>query len=259
MSDFNLNLKQRRPLWKEILVFAATTVGLWGGVHVFLNYDAFAEIAKFKIGLLKTSVLETASTQKEVITEENTSPEPKLVRLKKIKRKRTVFRNKKLKPKNQIKEIFREMPVYPSDNRLIIPRIGKNVPLIEVPNHKNWYQLETNIQDGLRGGVVVHPISHAPGTVGNFFATGHSSYYKWDSGRFKDVFALLHEVKIGDTVIVYWDGQKFEYKMHEQKVVPPTEISVLNHPTNKAILTLMTCTPIGTNKDRLILVGTLKQ
>jgi sortase A len=130
--------------------------------------------------------------------------------------------------------------------------------LVTVPQHQNWNQLEGNIQSGLQNGVVVHPVSHDPGSFGNFFLTGHSSYYAWDEGRFKDVFALLHEVKVGDIVEVYWEGKKYEYKIRESRVVAPTAVEVLDQPEDLKILTLMTCTPVGTNKNRLILTGELK-
>jgi len=105
--------------------------------------------------------------------------------------------------------------------------------------------------------VVVHPISRDPGNFGNFFVTGHSSYYEWDEGRYKDVFALLAEVKEGDNVEVYWEGKKYVYKMRQKEIVPPTKTSVLAQPDDKSIITLMTCYPIGTDEKRLIWVGDL--
>lgn len=259
MTDFNLNLNPKRPLWQEITLFCLVTTGVWGTTHILLNYSAFAEIAQYKAKVLQTSVVESFGDTQGVfrgnnieIQREETSP------LRKMEKKRLLFREQKLQPRTQFKNVFSDMAVFPSDNRLFIPRIGKNVPLVDVPSHKNWFQLEQNIQSGLRDGVVVHPVSHEPGTIGNFFATGHSSYYAWDSGKFKDVFALLHEVKEGDLVQVYWEGQLFEYKIREEKIVSPTEISVLNHPTDRSIITLMTCTPVGTNQNRLILVGDLQ-
>lgn len=258
MKDFNLNLKPKRPMWQDIALFCVVTISVWSFSHVFMNYSAFAEIAQYKAKVLRASVLENfgevehEGVRRVSVKREETSD------LRKIEKKKQLFKKRKLEPRTQKKDVFSGMEVFPSDNRIYIPKIEKNVPLVDVPSHRNWYQLEQNIQSGLRDGVVVHPTSHAPGAVGNFFATGHSSYYVWDSGRFKDVFALLHEVKIGDTVEVYWNGQKFEYTIKEEKIVPPTDISVLNHPTDRSILTLMTCTPVGTNKNRLILVGELK-
>lgn len=239
-TPFNFKLRKRRPLWKDMAAFATTSLAIWGLSHVVMNYAAFAEIAEFKADKLTASIVQSFETE-----------EPELITLdsKKVETKTL---------KNHIAEVFASWGVHPSDNRLVIPRIEKNVPLVTVPTHKNWKQLETNIQKGLQGGVVVHPVSRKPDdSSGNFFVTGHSSYYAWDSGRYKDVFALLHEVEEGDIAEVYWNGKKYVYELTQSKIVPPTETSVLQQPKNKRIITLMTCTPVGTNKNRLIWTGNL--
>lgn len=259
MSEFKFeNLEKKSPLWKDILMFCLTVVGVWGGTHLILNYDAYAQIVEFKYKTLQTSVISDLEKMHKIEVSDTQPAESEIMKLKKVKRSEVSFKKKKLKEKNYAKKVFENMPVYPSDNRLYIPRIWKDVPLISVPSHKNWKKLEKNIQGGLQEGVVVHPVSKDPGNFGNFFVTGHSSYYAWDNGRFKDVFALLHEVKVGDLVEVYWEGKKYEYKIREVKVVSPTEVSVLNQPKDRSVITLMTCTPIGTNTNRLILIGDLK-
>lgn len=254
MKGFNFNnLEKKRPLWKDLLMFFLTVSGVWSGTHLAMNYAAYAQITEFRYKDFQTSVISDLEklNEKKIKRKE-------VVKLEKVERETFTFKKKNLKPKHEAKKVFAKMNIYPSDNRIYIPRIAKNVPLITVPNHKNWKQLEKNIQNGLQNGVVVHPISRSPGNFGNLFLTGHSSYYTWDKGRYKDVFALLHEVNVGDIVEVYWKGKKYEYKIRETKVVPPTDVSVLNQPKDKSIITLMTCTPVGTNKNRLILVGDLK-
>lgn len=254
--------------------------GVWGGTHIAMNYSAYAEIAGFRYNDFQASVIKDIGEMKAKEVEKDLLPvgsdsvkrkvrrparkarELNTLSKKKLSRVRTekvTFRKSELTPRNQAKTVFDKMPIYPSDNRLVIPRIGKNVPLINVPGHKNWKQLESTIQSGLQNGVVVHPVSHEPGNFGNFFLTGHSSYYAWDKGRFKDVFALLHEVNEGDTVEIYWEGKKYVYKMREKKVVSPTAVEILKQPKNEKVITLMTCTPVGTNTNRLILVGELKE
>lgn len=249
-NNFEFGFKPQRPFWKDALMFCFTVCFVWSGTHIVLNFGAFAQIADYRVETLKASLFEVVE-----------ATEPQYVaplELEKIEKPRQeIFRDKALKPKNQAKNLLATMEVMPPDNRISIPRIEKNVPLVTVPTHKNWKQLEKNIQDGLRGGVVVHPVSRKPGIKGNFFVTGHSSYYAWDQGRFKDVFALLHEVEMGDIVEVYWEGEKYTYRIREIKVVAPTETSVLMQPKDKTILTLMTCTPVGTNKNRLVVVGEL--
>jgi len=263
-QNFNFkNLEKRRPFWKDMLFLMGITLIIGGSVQIFMNRNAFAQIAEFKYEKLKTSVIqkfEEAKTVKKIIMNEPLNEEVEEKALKKIKKwKKTQFKIKNLKVRNQAKKVFSDMPIYPSDNRLYLPRINKNVPLIQVPNHQNWAQLEKNIQKGLQNGVVVHPVSHSPGNFGNFFLTGHSSYYPWDKGRFKDVFALLHEVKVGDLIEVYWEGKKFTYKVKIEEVVKPTEVGILNQPKDKFLLTMMTCTPVGTNTNRLIVTAELKK
>lgn len=243
-KDFSLKLKKRRPLWKDMAMFVVTTISVWGVTHVGMNYSAFAQIANFKLQTSITNLQETFNLKSK--------PVKKLVKV-----KGRYIQKYKYEGANSAKKMFGEMMVYPDDNRLILPRIGKNVPLISVPKNKNWKALENTIQKGLHDGVVVHPISRDPGNMGNFFVAGHSSYYAWDKGHYKDVFALLHELEEGDEAIVYWEGKKYTYVLNKSEIVPPTDVSVMNQPDDKSIITLMTCTPVGTNKNRLIWTGEL--
>ncbi len=148
-------------------------------------------------------------------------------------------------------------PVGPPDNRLIIPELNLNVPIV-IPKSdsllkEDWKQLEEDIQAGLQQGVVHYPGTARPGQAGNFFVTGHSSYYPWDPGKFKSVFARLHDLKVGDEYWVYYGGDKHRYVVQEAKEVSPGDVSVLDQPTDQRRSTLMTCTPIGTALRRLII------
>jgi len=150
-----------------------------------------------------------------------------------------------------------DFPVVPTDNRLVIPKLGKSVPLVNMSTDniegENWSELEKQIQDGLRQGVVHYPGTAVPGQTGNVFITGHSSYYPWDPGQFKDVFAVLGDLEIGDEYYVYYDQKKFTYKVREKFEVNPNNVNVLQQPQNEKISTLMTCTPVGTTLRRLII------
>lgn len=152
------------------------------------------------------------------------------------------------------------LEIYPPDTRIIIPRINQNVPVIGVKNEnliaRKWDELEADIQKALRNGVIHYPGTALPGDNGNVVITGHSSYYAWDAGRFKDVFALLHDVKIGDRVVVYFNQKKFVYEVNKIKVVAPKDVDILG-PTPTEQLTLITCTPMGTNLKRLIVIAKL--
>lgn len=146
--------------------------------------------------------------------------------------------------------------VGPEENRIVIPKIGKNVPIVQprVENlmSQNWKGFEEDIQTALQDGIVHYPGSARPGQAGNVFYTGHSSYYSWAKGGYKDVFARLHELEVGDTYFVYFNGDKHNYRVTKKFEVSPSNVSVLDQPTDKRTSTLMTCTPVGTTLRRLI-------
>lgn len=148
-----------------------------------------------------------------------------------------------------------DLEVIPPDTRIVIPRIYKNIPVIGVTSEnliaRKWEELEKDIQEALRAGVVHYPGTALPGEKGNSVFTGHSSYYAWDAGRFKDVFSLLHEVQIGDKIVIFHQQKKFVYEVFDIATVAPAQINVLNQ-TEDERLTLITCTPLGTNLKRLV-------
>lgn len=151
-----------------------------------------------------------------------------------------------------------KLSIAPPDERIIIPRINKNVPIVAVSTEnlikRDWTALESDIQESLRDGVVHYPGTAQAGDEGNVVITGHSSYFPWDPGRFKDVFALLHEVVIGDEIIVYRDQKPYRYRVYETRVVMPDQVEVLTQ-AGENRLTLITCTPVGTNLKRLIVLA----
>lgn len=152
------------------------------------------------------------------------------------------------------------LEIYPPDMRIVIPRINQNVPVVGVKNEnliaRKWNELESDIQKSLKNGVIHYPGTALPGDNGNVVITGHSSYYAWDAGRFKDVFALLHDVQIKDRIVVYFNQKKYVYEVTKIKVVAPKDVDILS-PTSNEQLTLITCTPIGTNLKRLIVIAKL--
>ncbi len=152
---------------------------------------------------------------------------------------------------------YGDFAVAPTDDRIIIPKIGKSVPLVDMSTEniegEDWAELEKQIQKGLQDGVVHYPGTAKPGQFGNVFITGHSSYYPWDPGEFKDVFALLGQLEVGDKYYIYYDQVKYAYEIKEKFEVTPDVVSVLEQPKNEKISTLMTCTPVGTTLRRLIL------
>lgn len=209
-----------------------------------VNFNAYRSIAANafnpEVNQEKQTILEAATTTKKI------NPEELLPKL----------------PESP--EIQKQYPwvgeVMATDNRLIIPKLGKNVPLVHMDTQnlegKNWGALEEQITKGLSQGVVHYPGTAKPGETGNVFITGHSSYYPWKPSPFNDVFALLGQLEIGDKYYIVYEGREYEYQVYDKYEVMPDNVSVLNQtttPDRPNISMLMTCTPTGTTLRRLII------
>lgn len=231
----------------DYLYQAVVTGVIFGVFFVIINWSALVEVAGWNVKKLKGQVpLQGTFTQ--TVTQQPSASEPLPIA-------KTPQEAQSHIPKLNI-------TVAPPDTRLIIPRIGKNVPVMSVTTQallkRDWKGLERDIQESLQYGVIHYPGTARPGQQGNVVITGHSSYFPWDPGRFKDVFAILQEVQKGDAIILYADQKKYIYEVTTIKTVWPDAVDILK-PTIENKLTLITCTPLGTNLKRLIVEASLKK
>jgi sortase A len=152
-------------------------------------------------------------------------------------------------PSAQTKTIIPTPIVVNEPAHIIIDKIGVDVAV-------QWDIAAEDTIPALDHGVAHLKGSAELGQVGNLFITGHSSDYVWKHNPFAAVFSLLPKLVAGDTITIRQNGQAFVYKVTETKIVHPTQVEVTNA-TDTPILTLMTCYPIGTSKDRFIVQATL--
>lgn len=149
-----------------------------------------------------------------------------------------------------------DIEITPYENRIVIPKIGKNIPLVDITHTQVSGEDELNdiFMEELEKGVVRYPGSAKPGHEGNSFIFGHSSNFPWIKGAYNDVFALLDKLVADDEIIVYYGQEKFVYKITQKNVIKPGDVSVLkkNTPVGAKEISLMTCWPIGTTLNRLI-------
>ena len=97
------------------------------------------------------------------------------------------------------------------------------------------------------------PTSVYPGQQGNSVIIAHRFL---NLPPAKDTFYNLDKVKKGDSIVVKQKDNEFTYIVSEIKVVEKNDISVLQDTTDHQI-TLITCTPLWTSKQRLVVIGKL--
>jgi sortase A len=143
--------------------------------------------------------------------------------------------------------------VVSADPRLIIPKINVDVPVVYNVGNDSDSQLAA-MTNGVAHFAVPGASSH-PGQTGNTVLSGHSSNDLFDGGDYKFIFAQLEKMVVGDTVYANYEGKRYTYVVTKTEVVKPTEVNKLVYPTDKPMLTLITCTPLGTARDRLLVTA----
>ena len=122
----------------------------------------------------------------------------------------------------------------------------------------NSVSIEGNIFEGISAttmnrGFWHFPTSQHPGQRGNFVVIGHR-YAKLPPS--KDTFFNLDKVKVGDKINVEQIDNSYTYIVTEVSVVEKNNISLLKNFEDYRI-TLVTCTPLWSDKQRLVVVGKL--
>lgn len=139
------------------------------------------------------------------------------------------------------------------ESKLVIPKINVNVPVVYDTTPDYAAQMKA-----MESGVAWFGIPGAnskPGQVGNTVLSGHSSNDLIDSGSYKFIFARLEQLNAGDTIYANYEGKRYTYTVTRKEVVKPNEVNKLIYPTDKPVMTLITCTPLGTALNRLLVTA----
>lgn len=132
---------------------------------------------------------------------------------------------------------------------IIIPKIGANAKILPNIDAAD----ENTYLDALNKGVA-HTLGTAfPGEGGHIFLFAHSTDYFWNVGSYNAIFYLLYKLEKNDEVDLFYQGQRYVYRVIGTEVVDPSQVQYLTRKTNREFLTLQTCWPPGTTLKRLLI------
>lgn len=134
---------------------------------------------------------------------------------------------------------------------IVIPKIDAKAPVFS--NIDPFNQIE--FLSILKKGVAHAKGSALPGESGNVYIFAHSTDAFYNVGRYNAVFYLIGKLDEGDEIYVYFEGNKFTYKVYDKKVVAANDIKYLGKLSDKNTLTLQTCYPPGTTLKRLVVLA----
>lgn len=163
------------------------------------------------------------------------------------------------------------MPLLPKVNYEIKQRVTKPVKVNPADENsvKNidrsrnhlvmpTMQLDETVYDGqspstVHKGIWRRPNTSTPDKGSNTVLVGHRFTYRGPA-----VFYNLDRLKVSDDVYLVYGQKIYHYTVSSSAIVPPTT-SAVEAPTTDTQLTLYTCTPLITAKNRLVYVAALKE
>jgi sortase A len=148
----------------------------------------------------------------------------------------------------------------PKDPKKVVPRRvapGKPLAVLDIPKIRldNKVVVEGVGRDELRKGPGHVPSTVLPGQDGTFGVSGHRTTYGAP-------FYRLNELAKGDTITVVTREAIYTYTVTRTAIVRPTDTQVLDNVNGpdgkpKATITLTTCHPRYSARQRLIVFGNL--
>lgn len=157
-----------------------------------------------------------------------------------------------INPQNIVVSPLSDLTVS-GDPKLIIPKINVDAPVIYDIGNDYDSQMSA-MSKGLAHFAIPGASSH-PGEKGNTVISGHSSNSVFDQGDYKFIFAGLEKLSVGDVIYAHYKGTRYTYAITKKEVVEPNEVDKLIYETDKPVLTLITCTPLGTDRYRLLVTA----
>lgn len=130
------------------------------------------------------------------------------------------------------------------------PDLGEGIAVIRIPKIGVDHVVVEGIGvEDLKKGPGHFPETALPGHFGNVVLSGHRTTYGAP-------FSKLDELVVGDEIKLVDREGTYKYVVSESKVVAPTDMSVVTKSTESK-LTLTTCHPRFSARQRLIIVATL--
>jgi len=131
---------------------------------------------------------------------------------------------------------------------VLITKIGVNAYVVaDVP-----VEDEIAYRQALKVGVAHARGTYLPDEEKTTLIFGHSTDYAWTVARYNALFYLLNKLEEGDEIFLFYDRDKYAFRVTKTEVVKVDELEKINDNLEEHQLVLMTCWPPGTTWKRLL-------
>lgn len=152
-------------------------------------------------------------------------------------------------------ETAKKLAVDPSKDILVFDKFKLSVPKIglesEISPNVDLQDEKVYRQELLSTGVAHAKGSYLPGQKGTVFVFAHSTDSVFNIAKFNAKFFSLGDLEAGDEIKIDYKNKEYRYKVSGRTIVNPDQVDYIRELGNA--LVLMTCTPPGTDWQRLLI------
>lgn len=162
-----------------------------------------------------------------------------------------------------IARVFAAAPPLPSSENVVattdrgnwirIPALSLNFPLATAATMNG-----EDILRALQVGIVRYPNGVHPGDPGIVMIAGHSTGEPW-KGRYRFAFMQARKLQPGDRIHLDYSGTRYTYQVTGQRMINPRETPFLDSAADHPKLSIISCWPLWTTKERLVVDAALSE
>lgn len=160
--------------------------------------------------------------------------------------------------KSQLSEYKFDFNILPPTNRIVISKIGLDVPLVDSKYKDEVDFTQWNFADELENGVVKYPTTPEPWYEWNTLIFGHTSQERWQKNPYGTVFSKIPNLNSWDVISIIWKWKLYEYKVVEKTVVTPSNVNKQYQKYQnqwKDYITIMGCYPLWRTDKRMMITA----
>ncbi len=220
---------------RDLLLCFIITLNLMIYGFISLNYGAFQQVISYKgKGLEKSH--KPSSLDPKPSTPDSRDPKPPASSLKLSSKSLTLHSSKEASNSWQ--------------GNLSIPILGIESPIQHQPETS-----VSDIQNILEEGLMSLSPFIPPSQDERMIIFGHSSDYRWKENPYSNIFALLPQIRVGDSISMTHHNQKFAYRVKKTQITSPDLHELIQEKPQHNELILSTCYPIGFFSQRFNVVA----
>lgn len=157
----------------------------------------------------------------------------------------------------RLKKYEFDFNTLPPTNRLIIPSLSMDIPLVDSQYKDAKDFTIQNFDKELMNGVVKYPTTPYPWQWGNTLIFGHTSQERRQKNPYWTIFSQIPKLTPWDKIQVIREWNLHEYIVEYTQIIVPSKVNSLFLEYNQKwdYLTLMWCYPLGRTDKRIMVMA----